>query len=356
MRLSAVLPLLFWAGLASAYGIRASYERAMYFLIYELEDMLAIPGVGEGGYQVAPGCLPSWTGETDAEGNPVIVTRRGLLGRSKRCTLAQFLDHTWRKTSTKVDVIVGFDTKPVPEKVQWLGSDDVRRGSGMTVSQIQTFVMNAKGEDGEDLIRKVKVEVRPGVTVEVKQHGYTGNVDEPGKLWPNAHLPSGMDGYLASMDQAATRAKQLAGYWKKAIADGKINLDNKDHKTADKRVRKYFDDVKTAATKTHLFRQEDLHRYMKENGNWKAAFGVEPTWVLKESGDAQVANWYELNKEDTVAAIKTAKGVNDVEAERIYEEKWNAVTGSVGYQGHNAAIAAAKNVVDELKTINLDCK
>ncbi|KAK3896456.1 hypothetical protein C8A05DRAFT_20570 [Staphylotrichum tortipilum] len=348
MRLSAVLPLLLWAGLASAYGIRGSWERAMYFTIYQLEDMLAIPGVGEGGYQMAPEC-----GAGDTGG------RKGLLGRSKRCTLAQFLDHTWRKTPTKIDGMPDpfFDTKPVPEKVQWLGSDDVRRGSGMTVSQIQTFIMNAKGEDGSDLIRKVDVEVWPGVTVEVKQHGYTGNVDEPGKLWPNAHLPSGMDGYLASMNQAATRAQQLAGYWKKAIADGTINLDNKNHKAADKRVRKYFDDVKAAATKTRLFRESDLHKYMRENVNWKEMFGVEPEWDLKKSGDDEVGNWFELKKDDTITAIKDAnKGMSVDEAKRIYEEKWNAITGGVGYQGHEAAIKAAEKVEKELKKINLDCK
>ncbi|KAL2125793.1 hypothetical protein VTI74DRAFT_2735 [Chaetomium olivicolor] len=161
MRLSKVLFPLLWAGLALAYGLRGAYEKAMYFAIYQLEDMLAIDGVGG--------------------------ARKGLLGKSRRCSLPQFLDHIWRATPTNKDGAVYFDTKPVLSDVKWSVSDEVLKSSALTTAKIQNYIMNARAKvNDKKLIRDDEIDLPSGQKVKVKQRGYAGNVDEPGKLWPTS--------------------------------------------------------------------------------------------------------------------------------------------------------------------------
>lgn len=178
MRLLALFLPLLCAGLASAYGPRAAAERALYFLLYELEDMLAVEGVAKGDdFQVAPGC---------ADGRKVEDLRTGLLGKSRRCTLPQFLDYTWRATKTEVEGVEYWDEKPDADTVRWQGGADVLKGSDLSAVQIINFIQSAKDKDGNKLTRSVEKPLPGGKTVKVSYKGYTGNVDEPGKLWPKA--------------------------------------------------------------------------------------------------------------------------------------------------------------------------
>ncbi|KAL2125794.1 hypothetical protein VTI74DRAFT_2736 [Chaetomium olivicolor] len=179
-------------------------------------------------------------------------------------------------------------------------------------------------------------------------------------------LPSDMDGYLASMDKAAARAKELSEYWKKAIADGTLNVteeykDHPDylkHKEADDRVRFCFQEAKIASAKVHLYRRQNLKRFLRLRGGWRAVFGAEPWWDMKgdPNGDTEVGKWPEMSKEETLKIIMRAKGVDLAEATKIYEEKWNEIKGGVGYQGHQTAVDKAESVKKVMAGIDMDCR
>lgn len=174
MRLTRFLVFAFCAGLASAYGSRAAMERVVYFLVYQMEDILAIDGVGDSdSFKLAAGCGGGIGGE-----------RNGLLKKSKRCSLAQFLDWTWRKTPTTVGGVEYFDTKPDPDTIKWTASKAVMTSSTMDALQMGPYIENARDGSGLKLTRKIDVPKAGGDgTVKIMQHGYTGNVDEANKLW-----------------------------------------------------------------------------------------------------------------------------------------------------------------------------
>lgn len=176
-------------------------------------------------------------------------------------------------------------------------------------------------------------------------------------------LPAGIDGYLKSVEKVADRARQLSEHWQKAVADGtlKIGDDQKDHpdydkhKEADTRVRKHLDMAKDASEKVVLFRNADLNKFLKGNGNWKDAFGTDPKWKEVKSGNKEVGNWFEMDKEGTLEEIKKAKKVDNAGALKIYEDKWNTIYDGEGYKGHKAAINSAESAQRKFSSMSLDC-
>ncbi|KAK4186789.1 hypothetical protein QBC35DRAFT_475110 [Podospora australis] len=343
--LGTLLVSLLWAGVVSAYGLRGAWEKTMYFSIYQMEDMLAIDGVDGTGknYQIAPNC-----------GGGVGGARKGLLDKSRRCSLLQFLDHIWRTTSTNRDILDEggnvvrtekyYDTKPDIDTVKFGSSGTPTTGSNLTPDQIQTYTLDAKNADGKIIYKTpVPIVTSDGEPFSVKQHGYTGNVDEPGRLWPNAvpPLPGGVDGYLVSLPKIADRAQELLQIWEAAKADGTLHVgdDEKDHpdydkhKEADDQVKKHLEYGRLAAKKTALFRESDLHKNLKAFGKWREAFGVAPKWDYHNSGDDQVKSWPVMNEKKTIQKIMEASVGDEAKAKKIYDNKWKEIKSGEGYRG-----------------------
>lgn len=165
---------------------------------------------------------------------------------------------------------------------------------------------------------------------------------------------------------AGPRAQKLGEIWNAAWKDGTLKIkdeykthpDHKAHLAADKAVLKYFDEIKMAADKIYYLRVSDLHKFQKNNGKWKDAFGVEPVWDKRGPDDPakhkEIVPWFVMNKAETIKKIKDAKGLADLaEAEKIYNEKWDQIRGSDGFKGHQSAIDKADFLRTEVAKIDL---
>ncbi|KAL8366233.1 hypothetical protein RB595_007927 [Gaeumannomyces hyphopodioides] len=338
MRFFSFLLLALGAGLSSAYGIRAAYERAMYFAVYQMEDMLSLEEIRklEGvdkSFKIAPGCGSGDSGARD-----------GLMRVAKRCSLPQFLDHTWRKTKTTIDGVDYWDEKPngPGTPVIWDGSDTDMRSSSLTTDRVKSYIMGAKDRYGF-LVRPVTVNYPDGKKVTVNYHGYSGNVDEANKLWPNSNHPEGMQGYLRSLEKISERAGELYEIWEKAIAKGNIivgdnqrdhpNYDR--HKAADTRVRKHLSEAKIAAEKVVSLRKVDLGRYIKNNADFRTKFRVDPVWRVVDGVP-------EMDRTATTTKMVSEGGFSSQQAQEVYDARWEEIRNGEGYQGHKAAIDKAE--------------
>ncbi|KAL8413202.1 hypothetical protein RB594_004723 [Gaeumannomyces avenae] len=338
MRLSRLLTFALYAGLASSYGSRAAMERALYFLIYEMEDMFSIDGVGNGDSpKLAAGCPAVGSGE-----------RRGLTTSSKRCSLAQFLDWTWRKTPTKIGGVEYFDTKPDLSSVKWPQSEAIMTSSSMKARQIAPYIENAQDGTGQKLTRKVDITKNDGTPGKIQQHGYTGNVAEADRLWANSGHPGGFDGYTRSIEKIADRAKELNDHWQKAIDDGKVDIKGA-HEAAHDRITKQLAEAKLAAERVVVLRKVDQMRAIKQSATWRQKLGGNyAVWDVDGDGVAYMKR--EETRQKMVAAGRTYS-----EAKELLDNTWKEVEASDKYQTHEAAVKKAEEMNLKMRGIGVAC-
>jgi hypothetical protein len=122
-------------------------------------------------------------------------------------------------------------------------------------------------------------------------------------------------------------------------------------------VLKYFDEVRTAGERVFYLRTADLHTFLQKNGNWKAAFDVDPVWDTDKPDDPKkhkdINAWPVMNRDKTIDAIKDKKKVTVAEATKIYDDKWAQIIKGEGYQGHKSAIDRAEILKNGVRSIDI---
>ncbi|KLU90374.1 hypothetical protein MAPG_09336 [Magnaporthiopsis poae ATCC 64411] len=333
------------AGKASALWTRGAAERALYYSIYVMEDIMGStdPSFGGDGFKIAPDCKGSR------------ATGSAIFRVANRCTLGEFLDHIWRETPTNnKGVEIGRDTRP---NTVW--PENTKTVSG--AMQIISFIEGAKDASGN----QVALHAKAG-SGQISQYGHMGFVDEE-KLWPSKGLTNSLESFFKSLELCGERAKEINDYWNKAKADKKLIVlpeqkgkhqwpQYDDHIKAEARYNKHLEAAKEAAQITRDFRVQDLKKYIKVNGRWKLGLGTNAVFDTVQSRSGKVGSWFEVNRDRTVAEMVKDLKISPAEAGAKFDAHLASIQTGQGYLGHQAAITNIEKTMRILDNIDVVCQ
>ncbi|KAK4443127.1 hypothetical protein QBC34DRAFT_478502 [Podospora aff. communis PSN243] len=306
---------------ASAYGARGYAERALYFLVYQMEEIHPTATSGSG-WKIAPGCKGA---------------RRGIFAKD-RCNLAEFVDHIWAPMDGETEA-----NRPDKSKITW--------GNAMKSAKEANVIMS--------LLTSATINKIP--LTETGTSGYQGKLDVQNKLWPG----SGITDYYTSLGAFGERAAQLNAEMDKAVADGVLgdpdkpptqnagesDADFKARKTKwdgqSKRVtqfRKLFSESKTAALTVQNMRMKDSWNHIEKDVDWKSKLGVNPVWDTHNEGRPNVGEWKTINEAKTIEEM-VKSGMTKDAAQAKFDSVWAEVTSTDSYKQHRAAIVNAQKTM-----------
>jgi hypothetical protein len=328
---------------AAAYGARGYAERALYFLVYQMEEIHPTPTSGSG-WKIAPGCKGSRRGIFAKDRwyrklQPLFLLRPSLTASYNNSNLAEFVDHIWAPMDGETEA-----NRPDKNKITWGGN---AMKSAKEANVIMSLLSGAT-------INKIPL-------VETGTSGYQGKLDVQNKLWPG----SGITDYYSSLGAFGERAAQLNGEMDKAVADGVLgdpdkpptqnagesDADFKARKTKwdgqSKRVtqfRKLFSEAKTAALTVQNMRMKDSWNHIEKDVDWKSKLGVDPVWDTHTEGRPNVGDWKTINEAKTVEEM-VKSGMTKDAAQAKFDAVWAEVTSSDSYKQHRAAIVNAQKTM-----------